>query len=99
MIIFGGVDGTGVWNNDKYAKMFEYSFVRILYNGWTAGPRNYERGPVIADNKPRDYTYFSTLRTYRHVLSNRTYAKRILREGFLSCWMMNRPDFPGGSNF
>ena len=31
MIIFGGVDGTGVWNNDKYAKTFEYSFVRILY--------------------------------------------------------------------
>lgn len=70
MIIFGGVDGTGVWNSDKYAKMFEYSFVRILYNSWTAGPRNYERGPVTADNKPRDYTYFSALRTYRHVLSN-----------------------------
>ena len=70
MIIFGGVDGTGVWNNDKYAKTFEYSFVRILYNSWTAGPRNYERGPVTADNKLSDYTYFSALRTYRHVLSN-----------------------------
>jgi hypothetical protein len=70
MIIFGGIDGTGVWNNDKYAETFEHGFVRTLCRSWTAGPCNYERGPVTADNKPSNYTYFAALRTYRHVLSN-----------------------------
>ena len=70
MIIFGGVDGTGVWNSDKYDETFEHSFVRTLWRSWSLGPRNYERGPVTSDMKPADFTYYLAWRTYRHVLSN-----------------------------
>jgi hypothetical protein len=70
MIIFGGVDGTGVWNNREYAEIFEHSFVATLCRSWTVGPRNYVRGPVTADNKPVDSTYLAAVQTYRHVLSH-----------------------------
>lgn len=33
MIAFSDMDGTAAWNNDKYAEIFEYDFVWILYNG------------------------------------------------------------------
>src|SRR5262245_24511821 len=70
MIIFGGVDGTGVWNNDEYDRTFEKSFVRTLYKWWGHGPPNYERGPVTTDLKPADFTYYLAWRTYRHVLAH-----------------------------
>jgi hypothetical protein len=70
MIIFGGVDGTGVWNDQEYRETFRFSFVHILYRNWTYGPRNYERGPVTLDNKPSDSTFLSAYKTYRHVKEN-----------------------------
>jgi hypothetical protein len=70
MIIFGGVDGTGVRNDKEYERTFENSFVNILFKGWTHGPANYERGPVTLENKPSDWTFVSAYKTCRHVINN-----------------------------
>ena len=70
-IIFGGIDGTSPeWNDRAYKGIFENSFVRILRNGWTYGPRHYERGPTVLDEKPANWTFRSAWRTYQHVESN-----------------------------
>ena len=44
MVIFGGVDGTGILNLTKYAQTCENSFTRRIYKNWGRG-RIYERGP------------------------------------------------------
>jgi hypothetical protein len=59
VLIFGGVDGSGLWNNDKYAKDFEHSHVNVLYKSWSYGPRRYERGPDMTDTKPADSTIWT----------------------------------------
>jgi len=55
MIIFGGIDGTGEWGNDDYAKSFEFSNVTQLYKGWNEGPRHYVRGPWWVGDWTRVY--------------------------------------------
>lgn len=69
-IIFGGVDGTGVWGNGEYDRTFENSNVKVLYNGWTHGPRKYERGPTTEDWRLDRGTRVSAYRIYNHVVSN-----------------------------
>jgi len=70
MIIFGGVDGTGVWNDPEYKQTFRYSFVKTLWRNWSYGPRHYERGPVTIDNALHHSTFASAYATYLHVTSN-----------------------------
>jgi hypothetical protein len=71
VIIFGGIDGTSPrWNDDEYRKVFEYSFISVLCNSWSYGPRHYERGPTTFDQKPENYTVLSALRIFEHVQSN-----------------------------
>ena len=56
MIIFGGIDGTGEWGNDGYAKSFKFSHVNELYKGWDAVPtRAPERGPWWVGDWTRVY--------------------------------------------
>lgn len=49
MIIYAGIDGTGIADNDKYHREFENSHVRNLYKDWNyRGYALYERGPALA---------------------------------------------------
>jgi hypothetical protein len=69
-IIFGGIDGTETWNNREYDRIMKNSFVRVLHNGWTYGPRLYKRGPTAADNKPANCSLASACWITKHVVSN-----------------------------
>jgi hypothetical protein len=71
VIILGGIDGSSdKWNNDKYAKDFEHSHVNVLYKSWTYGPRHYERGPTMVDEKPANWTILAAARIAEHVKRN-----------------------------
>jgi hypothetical protein len=70
VLIFGGIDGSGLWNNDKYAKDFEHSHVNVLYKSWSYGPRRYERGPDMTDTKPADSTIWTGALIADHVESH-----------------------------
>lgn len=69
-LIFGGVDGTGVWNDKNYERIFENSHVNTLYKGWHSGPRSYLRGPVTADNKIDTSTRLQAYRTNSFVTAH-----------------------------
>lgn len=69
-LILGCVDGTGVWNDKAYDRIFENSHINTLYKGWQAGPKQYERGPVTLDNKVDRWTRLQAYRIYEFVTAH-----------------------------
>jgi hypothetical protein len=66
-LIFGGIDGTGVWNDKDYQRTFENSHVNSLYKGWSEGPKEYLRGPTTEDWKLSALTRLQAHRIYTFV--------------------------------
>ncbi|MEK7857097.1 MAG: hypothetical protein AAB288_13485, partial [Acidobacteriota bacterium] len=52
VLIFGGVDGTSIENDQDYEVTFRNSNVHQLYRTWSHGPADYKRGPNALDNRP-----------------------------------------------
>ncbi|MGD9563384.1 MAG: LysM peptidoglycan-binding domain-containing protein [Pyrinomonadaceae bacterium] len=50
-LIFGGVDGTSIEGDTKYAEVFRDSNVHRTYLNWNYGPKEYRRGPNVLDNR------------------------------------------------
>ncbi|GEM_PF-816527 len=69
-LIFGGVDGTGVWNDKEYENTFAESHVNALYKGWQEGPKEYRRGPVVLDNRISVSTREQACRIFEFVTSH-----------------------------
>lgn len=82
MIIFGGVDGTGVWNNDEYDRQMEFSFVRTLCKGWTDGPALYQRGPTTEDWRLDRATWLCAKNIYNHVTFNWKPGRAVFLAGY-----------------
>ncbi len=70
MIIFAGIDGTGVWRDKNYDITFENSHVNTLFKEWNEGPPHYERGPVTLDNKISRWTVLAAYRTFNKVMKD-----------------------------
>lgn len=51
MLIFGGVDGTSIENDERYEVVFRDSNVHRLFLNWHHGPADYRRGPNVLDNR------------------------------------------------
>lgn len=66
-LIFGGIDGTGVWSDKDYQRTFEFSHVNSLYKGWNDGPKEYLRGPHATDWKIDSCTRLQAYRIYTFV--------------------------------
>ncbi len=52
VLIFGGVDGTSIENDQDYEVTFRNSNVHQLYRTWSHGPADYKRGPNALDTRP-----------------------------------------------
>lgn len=66
-LIFGGIDGTGVSNDEEYQETFANSHVNSLFKGWTEGPKEYYRGPSTLDWKLSALTRLQAYRIYNFV--------------------------------
>ena len=80
--IYGGIDGTGVYDDVQYASDFQNSFVQQIFREWDSAARYYRRGPSTDGFSTKSLAE----RTYEEVLSAYTpkigRAKRIFLAGY-----------------
>lgn len=80
--IYGGVDGTGVYDDVQYSSDFQNSFVQQIFREWDSAARYYRRGPStdgFSTKSLADKTYQEVYSAYSHKIGR---TKRIFLAGY-----------------